>query len=254
MLRGTVLRSAGTYIFFDSQVSSPDMHLSTAASVLLLQAIQFHQPVDAFCTVPAIIEDMMKNCTPQDLDSLRAMRSLGVGGAQTSESVFKWAVENDIPYVDVSGATEAVGAICARRAVSPEASQGLRMIPGLEGLLEKEALSDTHGELIVRATVSLTRHHFRLSFLTLLRQHLPIDYSNVSSNAFSYDEEAKVTTYRTGDIYDQKHIQPSLSYIKGETTPKHSASKDTLSGMYTELSKGEDSTDFSQRPVLPRSN
>lgn len=108
----------------------------------------------------------MKNCTPQDLDSLRAMRSLGVGGAQTSETVFKWAVENGIPYVDVSGATEAVGAICARRAVSPEASQGLRMILGLEGLLEKEAVSDTHGELIVRATVSLPRQHFRLSFLT----------------------------------------------------------------------------------------
>ena len=97
----------------------------------------------------------MKDCSPQDILNLRAMRSLGVGGAPTPEHVFAWAIEQNIPYVDVSGATEVVGAICARRALDTGSSRsGLQMIAGLEGFLEKEMVDDTYGELIVRASVS----------------------------------------------------------------------------------------------------
>ena len=155
--RGLVLCTGGTYIFFDGIVSSPGLHLSTSLGCLILRALQYHQPIHSLCTVPSIVEDMIKICSPIDLERLRGTRLLGVGGAPASETIVDWAIEQKIPVVDISGATEAVGTICARRALDTGTPRlGLQVLAGLEGFLEKERITDTYGELIIRATASVS--------------------------------------------------------------------------------------------------
>ena len=153
--RGIVLETGGAYIFFDREVSSPEAPLSTPLHVQLLRALHYHQPVDSLCVVPAIFSEMVKDIDDAELSLLKSMRSLGVGGAPTSEAIFQWAAEQGIPYFDCSGATEAAGTICIRRAaVQSMRTCGLQVAPGLEGFLEKESLNDDHGELIIRGAVS----------------------------------------------------------------------------------------------------
>ena len=82
------------------------------------------------------------------------MRLIGVGGAPTNEEVLDWANERDVPYSDMVGSTEIVGAIGLRHAQDAEMrSYGHQVISGLEGLIEKENASDNFGELIVRGQV-----------------------------------------------------------------------------------------------------
>lgn len=97
---------------------------------------------------------MIKDLDRVGLEDLKAMRSLGVGGAPTSEDIFRWSVEQEINYFDCSGATEAAGTICIRRAaVQSMSDYGLQVVPGLEGFLEKESLEDDYGELVIRGAV-----------------------------------------------------------------------------------------------------
>ena len=97
----------------------------------------------------------MKTCSPTDLESLRGMRLRGIGWSSSIETICRWAIEQKNLVVDVSGATEAGGTICARRALDTGTPRlGLQVLAGLEGFLEKERITDTYGELIIRASVS----------------------------------------------------------------------------------------------------
>ncbi|KAL5536380.1 hypothetical protein ACEPAF_202 [Sanghuangporus sanghuang] len=217
-LLGIVLETGGSYVFFDREVSSPQAPLSTPLHIQLLQALRYHQPVDSLCVVPAIFSDIVKDLDAAGLDLLKAMRSLGVGGAPTSEAVFQWAAEQAIPYFDCSGATEAAGTICIRRAtVQTMKDYGLQVAPGLEGFLEKESLDDDHGELIIRGTF------------------IPSGYDNRTSDSFARDPITGTSIYRTGDLYEQNakvaKLQWSSSYLKGASVPVPNPDRLQLSGL-----------------------
>lgn len=113
-----------------------------------------------FTTVPATLAEIIQKCTHVDLERLRSLESLGVGGAPTSELLFEWVASQGIPYFDCSGATEAAGTICIRRALEPsQRENGLEIIPGLMGILEKKNHADNYGELVIRGTVSARPSH-----------------------------------------------------------------------------------------------
>lgn len=217
-LLGIVLGTGGSYIFFDRQVSSPQAPLSTPIHVQLLHAIQYHQPVDSLCVVPAIFEDMVADLDEIGLRNLKAMRSLGVGGAPTSEDIFQWAAEHSVQYFDCSGATEAAGTICIRRVmVQSMRDHGLQVAPGLEGFLEKESLMDNFGELVLRGS------------------YLPSGYDNKQSDAYQHDPVSGMNVYRTGDLYEEDEetmkVQKSSSYLKGGTLPHPDNNRPQLSGL-----------------------
>ncbi|KAJ7595789.1 polyketide synthetase [Mycena floridula] len=195
---GIIAQTGGTYIFFDRSVSSPTSSANIPLSKLLLHAISYHQPVDNFFAVPSTFSEIIKVTTDTDIQHLRRLKSLGVGGAPTQVAVFAWAVENNIPYFDCSGSTEMCGMICIRRALDPSTRQhGLRVIEGLEGRLLKEDPIDDFGELIISGT------------------HLPRRYANIN-DPWDFDSLTAKVTYYTGDIYKQ-HSEVKEPYLAGLT-------------------------------------
>lgn len=176
--------------------------------------------------LPAVLGEMIPMCSQADLRRLQSLKSMGVGGARTSEDVFQWAASQGIPYFDCSGATEAVGTICVRLAGDIEQrTRGLQVISGLMGVLEKANPDDDFGELIIHGTVNLLLFlEFRALMAVL--QHLPTGYEGQCSEAFSYDTDTGVTTYRTGDLYRQEKAH------SGQTVPTYSPSRQGLSGKH----------------------
>lgn len=152
---GIVMWTGGSYIFHDPLVSSPaTLSSSPSLATALLAGLEYYENVTSFCAIPVIVQQMSKQCTAAGLEHFQNLHSLGVGGAPTPPTLFDWAVKHAIPYFDCSGATEAAGTICIRRALDPDQAQyGLQVIPGLMGSLEKIRLSDTFGELIITGTV-----------------------------------------------------------------------------------------------------
>lgn len=182
--------------------------------------------------MPAILPTLIEECSQADLERLRALDSLGVGGAPTPEPVFQWAASQGIAYFNCSGATEAVGTICIRRALEPSQRQnGLEIIPGLMGVLEKEASSDLFGELIILGIVSICIDADP-SPLMLIRhmKYLPKGYDFRDSDVFDYDSTTGVTTYRTGDIYVHQENTPAFSFLQGEPVPLYDPARVALSG------------------------
>lgn len=150
------MRTGGAYLFFDRARSSPSSAPSTALPRLLLAALEHHHPVSTLAVVPSVLIELLRISTQPDLDRLRALHSLAVGGARTPEDLFQWAASQGIRYFDCSGATEAAGTVCIRRAEDHDQRKfGLQIIPGLMGVLEKDDLQDNFGLLIIRGTVRL---------------------------------------------------------------------------------------------------
>ncbi|PBK78585.1 polyketide synthetase [Armillaria solidipes] len=211
---GIVLQTAGAYVFFDRSLSSPEMPTSTSLSRLLLRGLEYHSPVSSFSLMPAILSELVPLCSQYDLERLRGLHSLGIGGAKTPESLFQWAASQDIAYFDCSGATEAVGTICIRRANEPvQRRNGLQVISGLMGALEKVQLSDSFGQLVICGT------------------YLPTGYEFRAGEPFHFDSAKAVTTYHTGDLYSHDDRNSVQSYLVGETPPEYDASQEPLSGL-----------------------
>lgn len=180
--------------------------------------------------MPAILPPLIEACSQADLERLCALESLGVGGAPTPESVFQWAASRGIAYFNCSGATEAVGTICIRRALEPSQRQnGLQIIPGLMGFLEKRVSSDHFGELIIHGTVSICVMDLALVLMARTK-YLPKGYDFRESDAFDYDPTTGVTTYRTGDIYAHQDDTLVLSCLPGEPVPSYDPAQVPLSG------------------------
>ena len=162
---GIVLGTAGSYIFFDRSVSSPEAPSEIALPQLILDALAYHSPVTSLTAIPAIMSQIVALSSQIDVERLRLLHSLGVGGAPTSEGLFQWAATLGIQYFDCSGATEAAGTVCIRRAGNPKQREtGLQVIPEVMGCLEKINLEDQFGELVLRGTVSLVISPFPESF------------------------------------------------------------------------------------------
>jgi len=154
MHSGIVLQTAGTYIFFDRFVSSPELPPTTTMAALLLASLKYYNNITATAMTPGIFGEVLSLCQQDDITRLQALDSLGIGGARTVESVFQWAASWNIPYFDCSGATEAAGTIAIRRARDLfQRENGLQVIPEFMGILEKEHLSDNYGELVIQCTV-----------------------------------------------------------------------------------------------------
>ncbi|ETW77135.1 putative multidomain protein [Heterobasidion irregulare TC 32-1] len=209
---GVVLRTGGAYIFFDRSVSSPSLEPSTPLAPALLAALEYHSPVTAFTAIPAMFASLVEACTNEDVRRLRTLASLGVGGAHTSEAHFQWAASQGMAYFDCSGATEAVGTICIRRALdSRQRHNGLQVIQGLMGALEKNNASDDFGELIISGTF------------------LPVGYDTGESDAFHFDTTTRVTTYRTGDLYSLREDHGhAVTFLRGEAIPPYNADMEPL--------------------------
>lgn len=112
----------------------------------LLSGLAYHSPVTSFTAIPAILPTLIEESSQADLERLRVLESVGVGGAPTPEFVFQWAASQCIAYFNCSGATEAVGTVCIRRALEPSQRQnGLQIILGLMGVLQKRVASDLFG-------------------------------------------------------------------------------------------------------------
>ncbi|KAJ8518269.1 hypothetical protein ONZ45_g4625 [Pleurotus djamor] len=140
-----VLRSAGSYVFFDRVLTPPKSASSPIASALL-EALAYYTNITSMTMIPIVFADISSICTQEQLPLLKRLHSLGVGGAPTSPSLFRWATSAGVRLFDCSGATEMAGTICIRRAWDPEQRlNGLQVIPGLNGLLVKENESDHHG-------------------------------------------------------------------------------------------------------------
>ncbi|TDL21967.1 hypothetical protein BD410DRAFT_770959 [Rickenella mellea] len=192
-LLGTVLRSGGSYIFFQPTLSSPEAAASTPLHELLAEALSYHGGVTAFCAVPGVFAETREKANAKKevlLKNLKNLHSLGVGGAPTPPHLYEWARREGLRFFDCSGITECVGTVCTRLVRwEGRKSGGLRLVEGLHGVLELErewegGEGDVVGELIVRAT------------------HLPQSYTHPRTHpAFSYDPATQVTTYRTGDLY-----------------------------------------------------
>ncbi|KAF9461926.1 polyketide synthetase [Collybia nuda] len=211
---GIVMGTGGSYVFYDPSVSSPMLPESTPLATLLLAGLEYHANATSFCAIPAVVHQISQQCTASGLQRLQELHSLGVGGAPTPPHLFGWAINNDISYFDCSGATEAVGTICIRRALDPRQSQyGLQVISGLMGSLEKSQMTNNFGELIISGT------------------HLPTGYDGRESNAFHYDPASGITTYRTGDLYSHQESVSVLSYLEGEPVPAYSSAHEPMSGL-----------------------
>ncbi|CAA7262015.1 unnamed protein product [Cyclocybe aegerita] len=211
---GVVLQTAGAYIFFDRILSSPEASSTTRIATFLLAGLEYYAPVTAFAATPAIFNDIIAQCGQNDIERLRALDSVGIGGAPTIESVFQWAASNNITYFDCSGATEAAGTIAIRRTADvSQRKNGLQVIPELMGMLQKESTTDTHGELIIKG------------------KHLPIGYDYRETEAYSFDTVTGVTTYRTGDLYSHPSHIPAFSFLIGDEVPDFDADRPALSGL-----------------------
>ncbi|KAH7872218.1 polyketide synthetase, partial [Lentinula edodes] len=182
---GIIIPSGGSYIFFNPSLISSKTTPALARS--LLDGLKHHSPVTSFTTMPAILLDMTSICTVDDIGVLQALASLGVGGAATSESVFQWAISNNISLFDCSGATEAVGTICIRFTnVIEQRDNGMELIQGLSGTLKKSAETDDFGELVISGP------------------YLPSGYDYKENIGFQYEPTSLVTLYYTGDLYFHK--------------------------------------------------
>ncbi|TFY73619.1 hypothetical protein EWM64_g10393 [Hericium alpestre] len=181
-LLSNVMGTGGTYVFFDPDVSSLGQSADLPLPHLLMSALAYHQPIHSMTAVPAIMASIIDNMTPDQLDLLRALHSLTVGGATGSTALFHWAREKGLRYYDMVGMTEAAGPICARSARSTIDGMSIFNV-GLMGVLVKDDERDEYGELV------------------LIGKNLPRTYESRSGKAFSYDEMTGVSIYRTGDLY-----------------------------------------------------
>lgn len=146
-------------------MSHPEVSLGLPLPQLLLSSLEYHQPIDSFCVVPAILAGVYKNLTASQLRCLRSLSSLCAGGAASSPELAEWALRHDVKYADMMGATEMVGLLCTRPFwIKPD---GFALSYGYMGVLEKENEEDTFGELIVMGKVRPT-HPFIVVVLLLI--------------------------------------------------------------------------------------
>ncbi|TFY77731.1 hypothetical protein EWM64_g6280, partial [Hericium alpestre] len=147
-LLSNVMGTGGTYVFFDPDVSSLGQSADLPLPHLLMSALAYHQPIHSMAAVPAIMASIIDNMTPDQLDLLRALHSLTVGGATGSTALFHWAREKGLRYYDMVGMTEAAGPICARSARSTIDGMSIFNV-GLMGVLVKDDERDEYGELVL---------------------------------------------------------------------------------------------------------
>ncbi|KAF8636077.1 hypothetical protein AX17_003784 [Amanita inopinata Kibby_2008] len=209
-----VLQTGGSYVFHNALVSSSsELPPSTPLGSLLLDSLAYHWPVSSFCSVPSIMESLVDLCSAKHIELLQNLRSLVAGGAPSSPDLLSWAAKHGISYYDVSGATEVAGAIGIRSALEPrQRLSGAQVINGLAGILRKEKQDDDRGELVLRG------------------YDLPRGYESLENCAYHYDDQTKMTTYHTGDLYAHDPAIPVLTYV-GEVPPSYIPNDKPLSGL-----------------------
>jgi len=153
-LLGIVLHTDGSYIFHNPKSSSANAATDVPMSCDIYDALQLHQPIHSLCLVPAILDSIRQDYVPEQYGALRALHSLCVAGAPSSNSILSWARAEKIPLVDLVGATEVAGGLCASRL---DSDNGLTLMSGLMGILEKAQQDDDYGELIVMGSVRTLR-------------------------------------------------------------------------------------------------
>jgi acyl-coenzyme A synthetase/AMP-(fatty) acid ligase len=147
---GFILQTAGTFVFYDRTVSSPDADADTSLSHLLMQALAYHQPIDSMFFVPFILEHVHQEPLDSYVQHLRRLRALCVGGANVSEEVFGWLQSNQITIINLYGLTEMCGVAATRGHRDVDGSE---LSNGLMGVLVKDQAEDEEGEMVILSKV-----------------------------------------------------------------------------------------------------